>query len=176
MTIGNERFKELPAWIGARRQAEKGSTPTKGTSEPFVQSLVGIGGWLILPAIGLVLSSFVAPIGLIAGLAQMDNRYAAYSVPAMLVNAGFCLWIWIATARFFGKAASAPATLIQLMAARVIASIVLFGLGMAVVGSTDPLVVVVLLKGNNFVAQGIAAAIWIPYFTISKRVKATFVN
>lgn len=145
-------------------------------SGPSAQRLVGIGGWLILPAIGLVLSIIVAPIGLIAGLAQMDSNYAAYSVPALLVNAGFYIWIWIAAVRFFKKMESAPKTLIQLMMARVIASVLLSILGIAVVQNTDPLVIMTLLKGNNFIAQGIAAAIWIPYFKVSKRVKATFVN
>jgi hypothetical protein len=174
---GGSHSKNLPASIGTHVQAvERMTANTDVSGEPVDPNLVGIGGWLILPAIGLVLSSIVTPIGLVAGLVQMDGRYAAYSVPSLLVNAGFCLWIWCATARFFGKSGSAPDIVIELMAWRVIASLVLFVLGLAVVGGDDALKVVVLLRANNFVAQGIAAAIWIPYFRVSRRVKATFVE
>lgn len=146
-----------------------------GTNAGEERKLVGIRGWLILPAIGLVLSLIIAPIGLIAGLAQMKSEYAAYSAPAILVNAGLYIYLWVAAIRFFKKRVAAPQTMISFMIARIVASVVLFLLGLAVVGGDDALKIVVLLRANNFVAQGIAAAIWIPYFKISKRVKATFV-
>ena len=149
---------------------------TNRTGQPADDRLIGIRGWLILPAIGLVLSIIVGPIALIEGIAEMGPRYGTYSLPATLVNLGFYIWIWVAAVRFFKKRKSAPKTLIQLMVARIIASAMLFVLGMAVVGRTDPLVIIALLKANNFIAQGIAAAIWIPYFKVSKRVRATFVR
>jgi len=140
------------------------------------QKFIGIKGWLILPAIGLVLSLIIGPIGLIAGLANMNTEYAAYSASAILVNAGLYIYIWVTAIRFFKKRADAPQTIIHLIIIRIIASGVLFVLGLVVVGGDDALTIVVLLRSNNFVAQGIAAAIWIPYFKVSKRVKATFVN
>lgn len=145
------------------------------------RDLVGIRGWLILPAIGLVLSLIVGPIGLIAGLASMDSRYIAYYAPALLVNVGFYVWLWVAAVQFFKKRSTAPQTLIHFMATRIVASVILFILGLAVVGRGwddpyFPLVAVSLLKANNFIAHGLAAAIWIPYFNVSKRVKATFVS
>ena len=53
------------------------------------QTIAGISGWLILPAIGLVLSLIIIPIGLIAGLAQMDSQFAGYLLPALIVNVSF---------------------------------------------------------------------------------------
>lgn len=146
------------------------------------QELVGIGGWLILPAIGLVLRLMAMPIGLIAiaGLVRMRSEYVAYSAPAILVYAGLYVYHWVAAIRFFKKRAAAPQTMISLLIARFFASLVLFLLGLAVVGHVrgDHTLEVVrlLLRTNNFVANGIAAAIWIPYWKVSKRVKATFVD
>lgn len=149
---------------------------TNGQSLSIEQEPVGIRGWLILPAIGLVLSLAVTPIGIVAGLVTMDGEYVAYSGPALLANAGFYIYLWVAAVRFFKKLSSAPRTLIQFMVARVVASIALFVLGIVVVGLDNELVVIRLLRANNFIAQGIAASIWIPYFRVSKRVKATFVH
>jgi hypothetical protein len=139
------------------------------------QKLVGISGWLILPAIGLVLSLIATPIGLVAGLAGKDIQlYPAYKIPSLLVNAGFYFVLWAVAILFFKKRSTVPRILIQFMAARVLASVVLFVVGLLVVGGGDELVIIALLRSYNFIAQGIAAAIWIPYLKKSERVKATF--
>ena len=140
-------------------------------------NIVGIRGWLILPAIGLVLSLITIPIGLIAGLAGEDIRvYPAYEAFSLLVNSGFYIFVWVAAIECFKKRTTAPLTMIQLMVARVVASALPFVLGLCVVGGGDELITIALLRSNNFIGAGIAAAIWIPYWKRSKRVKATFTN
>ncbi len=135
----------------------------------------GIDGWLLLPATGLVLGSVVVPVGLAMELARLDSGYAGYSVPRVLVNAGLCIYLWVAVFRFFGKRQTAPQTMVIYMVASTIASMALFILGLAVIGTSDT-AVIMSLKANNFLARGLAAAIWVPYFMSSRRVKATFVN
>src|ERR1017187_6825770 len=77
--------------------------------------LVGIRGWLILPAIGLVLSLIMTPFGLIAGLQSLDSKYAAYSYPLLFVNAVIYIWILVAAIQFFKKRSTASETLIGLL-------------------------------------------------------------
>jgi hypothetical protein len=138
--------------------------------------IVGIGGWLILPAIGLVISPVLGVIGLAVSLATLKARYAEYSIPSLIVNAALVVWLCVISVQFFKKKRSLPRNIIQFMIWRSVASLLLFMLGILVVGSTDELFLLRLLRANNFIAQGIAAAIWIPYFMLSKRVRATFVN
>ena len=143
------------------------------------QKLVGLKGWLILPAIGLVFSIIVTPFGLIAGLANMTDsitHHTEYAFPSLFVNAMFYIWIWVAAIQFFKKRRTFPLTLIQLLVARIVASVVFFVWGLAVIEEPDADVVFSLLVSYNFIGQGIGAAIWIPYLKKSKRVKATFTN
>lgn len=150
---------------------ELGSEPS-GTS-------VGIKGWLFLPAIGLVIGPVIGFIGLATGFASLeeaiDRGWDVYHLPYVIVNGALWLYLCRATMRFFGRHQDAPNIVIWFLASRAAASIGLFLLGILVIG-TDESVMLSLLKSNNFIAQGIAAAIWIPYFKMSKRVRATFVN
>lgn len=144
------------------------------------QKLVGISGWLILPAIGFVLSLIITPINLIVQAVQTESDSAAYFIPSILVRTGLYIWLWTIAISFFKKRSTAPRSIIKFMVVRICALLLLFGLGFAVF-SSDPslgneLVIIGMLRSNNFIFQGIAAAIWIPYFKVSKRVKATFVK
>jgi len=142
--------------------------------------LAGIRGWLILPAIGMVLSPLLGVIGLFVGLEPLgelvQQGFGVYAIPRFIVMIGLLIYTCVAAVRFFKKQSSAPGTMIKLLIARAITTLVFFVIGMVVIGGDNEMLVVVLLRSNNFVAQGIAAAIWIPYFRISQRVKATFVN
>jgi hypothetical protein len=140
----------------------------------------GFGGWLILPAIGMVLSPLLGVIGLFLGLEPLDelvrHGFGLYAIPRYIAMLGLLIYTFMAAVRFFKKRSNAPATLIKLLIARVIIAFVFFILGIIVLGGNDELLIVMLLRSNNFIAQGVAAAIWVPYFRVSKRVKATFVN
>ena len=135
--------------------------------------LVGIRGWLILQAIYLIGAPIANTPGLIALLAQSsDAADAGYGGPntlQILVLLGCLVVNLYAAIRFFLKKKNAPSAMIGFW----IASVVTFGLlrVIAVVGWGAEDFKIDTLLGLIF-----AAAIWIHYFRVSKRVKVTFVN
>lgn len=144
------------------------------------QEFAGIRGWLIFPAIGMAASPVLGIGWLITGLKALEKMtnlgFGAYAIPRFVVNIGLLIYTFIAAVRFFKKRSNAPRTVIKLLAARAIAILVLFILGMVIVSGDSDKLAMLMLKDNNFIAHGLAAFVWIPYFRASKRVKATFVR
>ncbi len=140
----------------------------------------GIRGWLILPAIGLAASPFIGVIELVSGLGALGNMvnqgFGAYAIPRLIVNIGLLIYVCVAAVRFFKKRRTAASTVIKLLVARAVAFLVLFTIGIIVMGGNSKEMIYSLLKNNDFISHGIAAFVWISYFRVSKRVKATFVN
>lgn len=152
--------------------------------EPSVEpQLVGIRGWLILPAIGIILSPIFQVVGIMV-LSEMIPTILRMRIPGspepvglelcrleILVTVGFLVFTICAAKRFFGKRKNAPAMLIGLMIASVAASGLL--LLVALLAGEEEFVII----GGRGLILGIPqAVIWILYFKISRRVKATFVN
>jgi hypothetical protein len=144
------------------------------------QRLAGIRGWLICPAIGLAVSPPLSLIWLVVELGSLDRMinygFGAYVISRLIVNIGLLIYMCVAAVRFFKKLRTTVRTMIKLLIARAIASLALFVIGMVVTGGGNEALIISLLRSNNFIAHGLAAAVWIPYFRISKRAKATFVN
>ena len=161
-------------------EPEKPSPPNVPTTdkdlEPSIPQhdprLVGIRGWLIVPAIVIGLSLIVGPFSLISGFTNMSSVDAVYTVPAFIVGTVFYIWIWVAAIRFFKKRSTAVRTLIQLMLTRIVASVCLFILGMVVYGDSDELKMIFIPS----IVTVFSSFIWILYLKKSKRVKATFRN
>jgi len=135
--------------------------------------LVGIGGWLILPAIGLILGPVVSVVGLIAAMAFFSEITATghgdLFAFELVLEAGFVVFtIYVAT-RFFAKKSDAPSIFIALQVAGVMVSLMLLVIELG--AGADEFAVE---SGKHLVRGVIGAAIWIPYFMGSKRVKATF--
>jgi hypothetical protein len=137
--------------------------------------LAGIGGWLILPAIGLVLGAIVSVVSLIASLLLFsdvaDAGYGGLYALEILVELGLLIFLIYAATRFFGKRRNAPSTVIALMIAGIVASGLLLVIELGA-GAEE----FAIESGKVLVRGVIGAAIWIPYFRVSKRVKATFVH
>jgi hypothetical protein len=137
--------------------------------------LAGIGGWLVLPALGLILSAILGPVVLgltVVALQQLPStEYGAYFAVSILVQVGLYVFLLVALARFFGKRRSAPATIIGLIIADLAACLLL--IMMAASMDAEELVIG---DAKGLIRALIAAGIWIPYFRVSKRVKATFVR
>jgi hypothetical protein len=139
------------------------------------QSLAGIGGWLILPAIGLILGIILGVLMLGVSLGH-SQEFEAEGLGGLfkieiLAQLGLTVFmIWVAM-RFFAKKRDAPTLFIVLMVTNLVLNVVL--LALEVSAGAEGLAEESL---RQLIRAGIGAAIWIPYFRVSKRVQATFVN
>lgn len=137
--------------------------------------LKGIRGWLILPAIGLILSPIIGVIGLFALLGMYQDivrlGYGGVYTLELIVLFGLLVFTIYAAIKFFGKKKDAPKIMIILYSVSLVASLVL--LGVELLAGPEEFAVE---TGKQLVRDIVAAAIWIPYFNVSKRVKATFVK
>ncbi|MDX7988038.1 DUF2569 domain-containing protein [Xenorhabdus sp. 12] len=135
-----------------------------------------IGGWLYLPAIGLILSLIILifQIGVAVYTIPSVSYYATLQQTVIFTLIGnillFLLTIHTATL-FFNKSKQTPRFYILLRLLNIVIQsitvyLVVDGLG----HSIDYTLIVPVLQ------QVITAAIWIPYFMVSVRVKKTFVN
>lgn len=137
------------------------------------QKPAGIGGWLIFPAIGLILSCIISVINfsiyfnLYPGAIRAG--YGPYVLMNLFVMVGLFTYLIIAALRFFGKKKSAPATMIRLNAAILGASA--FTTMLAFITHAEPFLPEEI---KGLIKAAIAASIWIPYFRASMRCKATF--
>jgi hypothetical protein len=135
-----------------------------------------IGGWLILPATGLICSCFFGFINLMKSLAMFPKfSTAGYGViyfVFLLISFVFLTYLAITTMFFFERRQIAPAFVIVLLFANILISFI-FLAGYMVMGYGE------ILLGKQtatIIVDIIMLAIWIPYFKSSKRVKATFIN
>lgn len=146
-------------------------------------NLAGIQGWLILPAIGLPLTLIGSVIPSTMSFGRLftwpvQEMFAALGIGgavALLVH--FTLGVWFiglvaaALVFFFRKSQLAP----LLVAAVFLVSIVICSLELVLSAAAPN----ALASGNKppaveFALALFKAAIWVPYFHLSRRVKATF--
>lgn len=144
-------------------------------TEAVDKSLEGIGGWLILPAIGMVLGPIVGVVGLVIALGLYSRvaraGYGGVFMLELLVGAVLVALAIYAAVLFFRKQRKAPRIIIILLVAGLGADLFLLAVELAASAQ-----VFAAETAKQLVRDMIGAAIWIPYFRVSKRVKATFVN
>jgi hypothetical protein len=135
------------------------------------QKHVGIGGWLTLPALGLLFTPIIEVRIFIQSLAPVFTRHGWIPV----LNLAYALLVLAlliyAAIRFFSKKRNAPVIMIVLMVAPLVIDAV--SLLTALGYGADPFVIVPV---RTLAGSLLGAAIWVPYFCVSKRVKATFVK
>jgi hypothetical protein len=150
----------------------------------------GIGGWLILPAIGLAVSPFLQGFELVREtlpslsptvlMSLSDSTSANYStlwVPGILFEAVsniliFVLTLWLAYLFFFRKSALVPRLFIIWLASHVVIQMIDWLLTNSLPLAEPSANGVLTSLGRSIVN----AAIWIPYFIWSIRVKNTFID
>lgn len=157
---------------------------------PTEQQPLPLGGWLIIVAIGVVVSPFRMVISIFpeffkqiseghwaalttAGSPAYNPAIATLMVCELVVNIAMIVaWVVLACL-MFAKRRAFPKVFITLQLATL------------VIQFTDALVVSMLLPGVEAFDQGtrgeigrtvIACLIWTPYMLMSKRVKATFIR
>jgi hypothetical protein len=161
--------------IGADDMNEIETTDQAQVNKDNDDKLKGIGGWLILPAIGLVLGPIIGVIGLFASLGMYKDvaraGYGGVYALELIVLFGLLVFTIYAAIQFFGKKRKAPKIMIILYSVSLVASLVILGIELSA-GAEE----FAVETGKQLVRDIVAAAIWIPYFNVSKRVKATFVN
>jgi hypothetical protein len=165
---------------------ETGAAPPAQLSAPLFsasEDLEGLSGWLVLVAIGLVVSPFVMLFTIVTVNLPFltDHRYQPYlsSHPAFAALAVFEVItniIFIASVLglaflFFTKRKAFPTFMILYLVTQ--CGVILFDTIAvhALVPSAD------LSAAYTSVARSlIGALVWIPYFVVSRRVKATFIR
>lgn len=133
----------------------------------------GIGGWLIIPAIGLILAPIKAAVTLFLGIITIQNFTPELTGDPRLwliglIDAALIIACIVVAVLFFRERRIAVPAFIGLMATVVIAAAVQVALGISLFGEADA------DAGKAILGPCVYAAIWIPYFLLSKRVKNTF--
>ncbi len=137
--------------------------------------LAGIKGWLVFPAVGLVIGPVISVVSLVPALSMFEDMkragFGGIYTTAILFDTALILFMFYAAAIFFQKKSHAPSVMIALFISGFLVPLILAGLGFS--QDAEPFA----LEYAKATARASAAAIiWIPYFLRSKRVKATFVN
>jgi hypothetical protein len=159
--------------------------------EPATNGPVGIGGWLLLPALGLIVTPLVIAFGFYKDLlpaltpavwnAVTDPDSAAYNtwwgpliVYEVLINLAlfiFTLWLlW----NFFTRSRRVPTLFVIWLAVTAGTRIVDYMLTSHIPAMADKPPDPADLR--DLVRSIVGAAIWIPFFLRSKRVKNTFIE
>ena len=140
-----------------------------------------IGGWLIIPAIGLIVSPFMNLAVIRENFdgfqsSVLDDVVAVYpgfhdlfvfDTAVGLITFGLLIYIAIV---FFLRRAYVPRLIISYFCFHLIAAVVSAAWYASIFGELDPLITQELARA------AVSAALWIPYFLVSKRVKETFVR
>jgi hypothetical protein len=161
------------------RIAETGSTDVPAYKP--ANDLNGIGGWLILPAIGLAISPFISLYGIATDIQLLTGNHPSLfanhpSLTGLLIfeviiNAAFFAALICLNILFYTKKRILPKGMIAFYAAQCVLMLADHLAAVSVFPSVD------LSSGLMTVIRSfIVAAIWIPYFLNSIRVESTFVN
>jgi phosphotransferase system glucose/maltose/N-acetylglucosamine-specific IIC component len=186
-TISCPKCKAKISMPGSSQMPRQPCTEPISQPPPVKREPRRIGGWLILPAIGLVASPILGLIGILATIESMTGDkyerltgmypgYSAYSGLYLVVRVALLAFVVVVAINFFKKRAATPLLMIGLMITQAVCALILFLIGLAVFRTGDELVIVSLLRSNNFIGALLWCLVWIPYLLKSKRVEETFVT
>ncbi len=167
---GNRRRQSIRSFVGQLngepKQIPEGS-PNIGP--------IGISGWLIIPAIGLVLGPIKTAVGMYMGVRILNSiRPGLLNDPRVIAMGIMDITMIMATlivaSYFFEKRKTAVRAIIGLMVASVFANLLQAILKIDVFGEGDSSAFTPMFHAIIY------AGIWCTYFTYSERVKNTFVR
>lgn len=188
--VGNTLIPWMELLFEENSQEEIKIPVSKKNEEHNNEQLNGISGWLIIVAIGIILSPIFIIVSLFPlyseifnngsweilttpGTAEYSPLWAPILITEIAVNIGLVLlWIYIAIIFFFKKSTFPNIYIGALLFS--IVFIVIDAYAVKLVIPNEP--VFDADTTNALINSFIHAAIWIPYILISKRVKATFKN
>lgn len=142
----------------------------------------GLGGWLIVTQIGLFLSLILNGIsltGLIVELSDGNNwqfltsGFKTYLVFIIGYSILLLLFIIFILTQFYKKKVLVPKMMMIMYGVNLAVAVINFIVFQQVTYAIEAEIASLL---KEVIQAGIAAAIWIPYFIKSKRVKNTFIN
>jgi pSer/pThr/pTyr-binding forkhead associated (FHA) protein len=188
--VGNTLIPWMELMFEGDSQEEIKIPVSNKNEEHNNEQLNGISGWLIIVAIGIILSPIYMFVGVFPlytdlfnngsweiittpGTTEYSPLWAPILISEIAVNIGLLLlWIYIAII-FFLKKSTFPKIYIGALLFS-IAFIVIDAFAVKLVIPNEP--VFDDDTTNALLNSIISAAIWIPYILMSKRVKATFKN
>ncbi len=128
----------------------------------------GINGWLLLPAVGLVMSPILMAVVILLEVALLkDFGFDWAVVTEGMLYVVFLVFMVFTGVAFFRKRPVVPRLMVAWLSLNVLLSLLGAVIGRDAVPATEAL--------GEIVRSVVAAAVWIPYFLVSKRVKNTFV-
>ncbi len=158
-------------------------------SVPAHPALEGIRGWLVLPAIGVVLTPWMMLADLVLNLEPYSlgqwnalatpgsDSYHALWVPLLLGHlvgaVGLLALSVLVMVLFFQRRRHAPLLYMLMLAASATFSLMSLLLMAMIPGALDA---VTDQDWKDLARALLACAVWIPYFVFSKRVRSTFVR
>ena len=177
------RGTHIPRFSGSRR-----------TAKPIVGP-VGLGGWLILPMLGLFITPIFAVYTIINDLLPVfeDEAWASFTtrggefyhpdwkvafILELFGNGAIAVFAVVLIVMFFGKSRTFPSFYITLLIVNIIFFMIDFLLAFPALEDVFLDLARSAKKelGTAFGRSIIFGFIWIPYMLMSKRVRNTFVN
>jgi len=159
------------------------------TTEGSTPPPVGLGGWLILVAVGLCLTPIRIAAEILATVRPLNSAlwhaltspgarayhplFGPWIVGQLVVSSALLLWALALLYLFFAKKRLVPRQMIAFLIARALVQVTDISVALRIP------IVAGSLQVNAFGGPAtaiIVAAIWVPYFLWSRRVAATFVS
>lgn len=176
------------AWHSAHQRHKYTGPPPLVNADAHRAGLCGIGGWLTLPAIGIALNAVVMPGMLIMILLDMDlatwhdltrssgdPAQVLMLVHTLLEHLGYAVLtsasLFLAV-HFFRRRRCVPAFYITLVLSSLVLEGILAVITVLPLADFDP--AYQILSFQTVTRELIGAAVWVPYFLRSMRVKCTF--
>jgi hypothetical protein len=149
----------------------------------------GIGGWLLLVAVGVCLTPVRIAAELVKGLRPLEpTTWHAVTTPGtrayhplfgplivgeLVVNAALLIWAGVLVYLFFTRRRSFPVAMIAFMITRVVAQVADAGVALMIPAAAARMGP----AAYGGIASGVLVAlIWVPYLIRSRRVELTFVR